>query len=269
MTLLQKQKIKSRFTIILFAMLGVCVAWLSDASAEPQYFVDRGCTASSCHDGGSADPVVATCDGCHAHGAHPNSSKGALNIAATTDSSAYTLGDTISITVSGGYRTDWVRVNVYDDTGTLVAQSSGVCDGSASTGGACSEGDEFPITLTATASATGSQVWTAAWYGNDNDSGSSAGGSNATGSAISTGVTDPGWLVDVNNANHGQEIVAIAAFTVSDAPAGGGGSNTGGSSTPGTVSSGGGGGLSWPVVLLLFVVVIATLYRDKTIKSRY
>ena len=261
MTGIEKNKFKSRFTILMFGVFGLFIAWMSDASAQFDYFVDRGCT--TCHDGGSGPAVVVTCNGCHAHGTHSSSVKSDINITATTDNSTYNVGDTISITVNGGYKSDWVRVNVYDDTGTLVAQSKGACDATISSVMACAEGDSLPVTLTAIASSTGTQMWTASWYGNINDGAGSVGGISSP-QSISTGVTNTGWLEDLNNAEHGEEIVAIAAFTVNDANTGAGGS-TGGSTNTGTTaasSDGGGGSLSWPLIVMILIALAAMLIRD-------
>jgi hypothetical protein len=107
-------------------------------------------------------------------------------------------------------------------------------------------------------------MWTASWYGNNNDIGSSSGGVNGT-QAMS--VAEQGWLPDANNANHGEEIVAISAFTVNDANTGAGGS-TGGSTNTGTTaasSDGGGGSLSWPLIVMILIALAAMLIRDRRI----
>ena len=268
MTHVDKHKLKSRLTIVAFGVFGLFIAWMSDANAQFDYFVDRGCT--TCHDGGSGPAVVVTCNGCHAHGTHSSSVKNDINITATTDNSTYNVGDTISITVNGGYKSDWVRVNVYDDTGTLVAQSKGACDATISSVMACAEGDSLPVTLTATASSTGTQIWTASWYGNINDGTGSAGGISSA-QSISAGVTDTGWLEDLNNPEHGEEIIVIAAFTVNDPNAGSGGgtggSTGGGTNTGSTTSSSGGGSLSWPLIVMILIAIAAMLIRDRRMEQ--
>src|SRR5664279_3161507 len=45
----------------------------TDAQAQSSYFTSQGC--SGCH----SAPVVATCNGCHAHGTHPSSAKSSIN----------------------------------------------------------------------------------------------------------------------------------------------------------------------------------------------
>jgi len=238
MSIRDKQKVKSRLTIVAFAIFGLFIGWISDASAFSSFFNSQGCNAAGCHDG-TLPIATPTCNGCHAHGTHSDSNKNDLNVTATTDAATYSVGDTIAITVNGGYKTDWVRVNVYDENGTVIAQSKGTCDTTTSSGTACSNGLATPIILQVTAGATGTQMWTASWYGNENDASGSAGGVNGT---QSTNFAEVGWLPDASNTAHGEEIVLIAAFTVNTAPTS-------------TTSSGGGGSLGWPdLALLLFIV---------------
>jgi len=45
-----KQKVKSRLPIVIFAMFGLFIAWISDASASPNYFNNfEGCSDAGCH----------------------------------------------------------------------------------------------------------------------------------------------------------------------------------------------------------------------------
>ena len=263
MTHVEKHKLKSRLTILAFGVFGLFIAWMSDASARESFFVGDGCTAAGCHDG-VAPTTTPTCNGCHAHGTHSNSAKDNLNFTAITDASTYNVGDTITIDIDGGYKSDWVRVTVYDGSGNVVAQSKGTCDNTTSSGSACSNGASMPISLTTTANATGTQMWTAAWYGNNSDIGSSSGGVNGT---QSMSVAEQGWLPDATNANHGEEIVTIAAFTVND-------SGTGGGTTPApapdpttATTSSGGGSLSWPLIVLILIAISAMLIRDRRIEQ--
>ncbi|NOX43065.1 MAG: hypothetical protein GXP19_04935 [Gammaproteobacteria bacterium] len=260
MNFFDKQKVKSRLTIVAFGVFGLFIAWVSDVNAFESFFASRGCDAAGCHDG--ALPIATpTCVGCHAHGAHSNSDKGVqppataddMNITASTDATTYTVGDTIAITVDGGYeKRGWVRVIVYNDNGDVVAQSKGTCDSTTSsniTTPACSNGLSMPITLQVTANITGTQMWTASWYGNSDDVAGSTGGLNGT---LVTVVTEPGWLEDLGNAGHGEEIVSIPSFTVNDAP---------------PASSGGGGGsLSWSALGLLLLTIIGMLAKNRQTK---
>ncbi len=264
MTFLEKQKVKSRLTIVVFAMFGLFIGWISDANALSSYFESsanggEGCKDAGCHDGPAVTP---TCNGCHAHGTHIDSGKLGINISASTDATSYNLGDTIAITVKGGYRanaTNWSRVTIYDADGDVLAQSKGICDDTTSTvtnvPPACANGspmnrDGASIVLQVVApNQTGTHKWTASWFGNKFDP--TAGG--GTFGSPTTSVTVPGWMEDTAiggpNSTHGQEIVAVNEFTVNDAP---------------PASSGGGGGsLSWPVLGLLLFVVTGMLLRGR------
>lgn len=155
----------------------------SQALAQSSYFSSQGC--SGCH----SSPVVATCNGCHAHGTHPNSSKNAINVAGTTNKSSYAPGETVTVTISGGYRTGWFRAVLYDQNSVELARSTGNDSGMGSSA-------TYPATLSAPAPATpGTYTWKVAWYGNQYDAGS--------------GVRGSGWTPDATNPNHGYEIVNI------------------------------------------------------------
>ena len=164
----------------------------TDAAALSSYFTSQGC--SGCH----AAPVVASCNGCHAHGTHPNSAKNAINVTGTTNKSTYAPGELVTVTISGGYRTGWIRAVLYDQNMVELARSTGNDSGM---GGSAI----YPVTLSALAPATpGTFSWKVAWYGHLFD---------ATGATFG-----PGWSPDPNNPNHGSEIVTIAApFTVATA----------------------------------------------------
>jgi len=119
-------------------------------------------------------------------------------VAGATDKTSYAPGETVSVTISGGYRSGWVRAILYDQNMTELARSTGPNK----MGG----GSGFPITLTAAAPATsGTYTWNVAWYGNKYDSGGALFGSR--------------WSADAGNSNHGQEIVTLTPFTVSAAAA--------------------------------------------------
>ncbi len=177
----------------LLLSLGVVLLWGTKAQALPTYFTSQGC--SGCH----AAPVVATCNGCHAHGTHPDAAKNAINVTGTTNKSSYAPGEMVTVTITGGYRTGWFRAVLYDQNMLELARSTGNDSGM---GGSAI----YPATLSAPAPATpGTFSWKVAWYGNLYD---------ATGATFGTG-----WLPDPNNPNHGSEIVTISApFTVASAP---------------------------------------------------
>lgn len=179
--------------LIIFTMtLGAVQFWGSVAQAQSSYFTSQGC--NGCH----VAPVATTCNGCHGHGTHANSTKNTINVAASTNKSSYAPGETVSVTITGGYRSGWVRAALYDQNGVQIAKSSGTASGMGSA-------TTLPATLTAPApSAPGTYTWKAAWYGNVYDSASAAFGA--------------GWTPDPTNPNHGEERVNIAAFTVT-APA--------------------------------------------------
>jgi hypothetical protein len=171
------------------AILLCALVWSSGVLAQSSYFSAQGC--SSCH----AAPVVATCNGCHAHGTHPNSSKSTINVAGTTNKSSYAPGEPVIVTITGGYRTGWFRAALFDQNMVELARTTGNDSGMGSSAA-------FPVVLTASAPATsGNYSWKVAWYGNQYD---------ASGAAFG-----PDWTLDPNNPNHGYEIVSITTpFTV-------------------------------------------------------
>lgn len=182
------------------ALLAVAALWAAQAAATPSLYT-ASCTA--CH-----SPTVNTCNGCHAHGTHSSSAKTNINVSGTLNKTSYAPGETVSVTVTGGYRTGWVRVLLFDGAGTELARSS--CPGGL---GGCTT-SSFPQTLTAPAPTTpGTYTWAAAWYGNQFDeSGASFGSGNSA--TIRAGFFTP----DSGNPGHGYQTVALPAFTVA-APA--------------------------------------------------
>jgi hypothetical protein len=160
----------------------------TEAMAQSNFFTSQGC--SGCH----AAPVVATCNGCHAHGSHPNSSKNSINVVGATNKTSYAPGETVSVTMTGGYRTGWFRAVLYDQNNLEVARSAGNASGMGSS-------TTYPAVLTAPAPLTpGTYTWKAAWYGNKYDAGGATFGA--------------GWVADATNANHGEERVSTNSFTV-------------------------------------------------------
>jgi len=172
--------------------LGISQIYSSEAEASSTYFTSQGC--SGCH----SAPVVATCNGCHAHGTHSSSSKSDINVTGTTNKTSYAPGETVSVTITGGYRTGWVRAILYNQNNVEVARSSGNDSGMGSS-------TTFPAVLTAPAPTTpGTYTWKAGWYGNQFD---------ASGAKFGTG-----WTPDPTNSGHGYELVSTNSFTVA-APA--------------------------------------------------
>ena len=268
MTHVDKHKLKSRLTIVAFGVFGLFIAWMSDASAVPSYFSTKSCDGAGCH---NAAPVVVSCDGCHAHGTHISNGFGAMNVTASTDKTSYTLGETIIVTISGGGGDGgWFRGLLYDSNGIELDRSSG-CSTIDQTGMTpCSDGEEYstPVTVSVLADTlgTGTHNITAAWFGNMYEGGGAFGSNTSS-------VTVPGWMVDpaVGGANstHGQEIVAVAEFTITDPNAG-----TGGGTTPApapapttTTSSSGGGSLSWPLIVMILIAIAAMLIRDRRMEQ--
>ncbi len=190
---------KKRGSFFIVAL--ACAFWLfgyaSHASASSSYYTDptKGVAGSSCAD---CHGSVSTCNGCHSHGTHPDSTKSSLNITATTNKTSYQPGEALSVTVTGGYRSGWIRVLLYDQNMIELARSTGtVAAGAIAPSGA----PGFPVTLSGKAPMTpGTYTYNAAWYGNQYDK--------------SGGFYGTRWTPDPNNPNHGQEIVSTNSFTV-------------------------------------------------------
>ena len=177
------------------------VSWINGTpttEARSTYYSANGCQA--CHG------TTSTCNGCHSHGTHSSSSKTGVNVKGATNKTSYAPGETVSVTITGGYKTGWIRAILYDQTMKQVAISKGTIKSGAS---APSGGPGFPITLSAPApTTTGTYTWNVSWYGNKFD---------ATGAffqqACSSTVTTNCWKASTN-ANHGEAIVATNSFTV-------------------------------------------------------
>ncbi|WP_242343505.1 choice-of-anchor D domain-containing protein [Anaeromyxobacter terrae] len=174
------------------------------AHAYSGYYTDRtilgvGKSCADCHG------ATSTCNGCHAHGTHGTNAKDSINIVATTDKSTYAPGETVTVTVNGGYRNGWLRVALFDQSGTRLATASNA---------------QYPVALTAPAPTTGGTVsWRAAWYGNQYDIGFPSIASGTFGSGSSATI-QPGFFTpdSTPGAPHGWQAVAVPAFTV-QAPA--------------------------------------------------
>ena len=180
-----------RFILALALIATPLAAFLlegTEAQAQQSYFTSQGC--SGCH----SAPVVATCNGCHAHGTHPSSAKNSINVTGTTNKASFAPGETVTVTIAGGYRTGWFRAVLYDQNTVMLAKSTGNDSGMGSSA-------TYPATLSAPApTAPGSYSWKVAWYGNKYDK--------------ATPTFGAGWTPDPNNPNHGYEIVSMAPFTV-------------------------------------------------------
>ena len=176
------------FVLGLAALLFVFPFLITDVFSQSGYFTSQGC--SGCH----SSPVVATCNGCHAHGVHSSSAKNNINVAGATNKTSYAPGETVTVTITGGYRTGWIRAALFDQSGTEIARSTGNASGVGSS-------TTYPATLSAPAPATpGTYTWKAAWYGNQNDAGGATFGA--------------GWVPDGTNPEHGYETVNTNSFTV-------------------------------------------------------
>jgi hypothetical protein len=187
--------------------LAAALSWTPQTRALPNYYsagvgTTTACTA--CH-----SPTVNTCNGCHAHGTHADGTKASINLVASTDKATYAPGENLTVTVTGGYQSGWVRVNLYDQDMAPVASSSCLPLGM----GGCTT-SLLPATLTTTApTAPGTYSWRAAWYGNAHEA-----ATGFTSPACGATVTPPCFRVDPDNdtagAVHGEEIVAVSQFTV-------------------------------------------------------
>lgn len=163
----------------------------SNAAAISSYYTTQ---CAGCHTASVVGSTATTCNGCHAHGTHPDSSKSSINVRGATDAATYSPGQMVRVTINGGYRSGWIRAVLFDQNMNQLAISTGPN----TMGG----GAGYPIVLSAPApTAPGSYTWNVAWYGNRYD---------ATGAAFGAR-----WMDDPNNHDHGFEIVATNAFTVS------------------------------------------------------
>ncbi len=190
------------------AALAAVLSWAPQARAYSAYYtngVGSNLACTTCH-----SSTQTTCNGCHSHGTHPDQTKSSIDVTATADKTTYQPGETVTVTVNGGYRTGWVRVNLYDGSMALLTSSCPTGPGSCYS-------STFPATLTAPAPTTpGTYTWRASWYGNAYD---------ASGAYFSptcgTPAVPPCFRVDPGNnipgAVHGEELVAVTQFTVASA----------------------------------------------------
>ena len=172
--------------------------WAPSVSAIPGYYTDE---CEGCHSATNPAYTTNTCAGCHAHGVHSSSAKSDINVTATPDSATYNPGDPMTVSVSGGYRSGWVRAQMWD----LNCSAAGTCNQgnalvseSLYTSGTTAN-FPGPVLLEATAPMTpGTYTWYAGWYGNERDAANGAFGL---------------WIADTTNGGHGNELVAVE-FTV-------------------------------------------------------
>jgi uncharacterized protein (TIGR03382 family) len=187
-------------TTLATAALSAALLWAPAARAFSSFYT-ANCT--SCH-----SATVTTCNGCHSHGTHSSSAKTDINVAGALSKTSYAPGETVSVLITGGYRTGWIRALLFDGGGNELARSS--CPGGM---GGCTT-SAYPVTLTAPAPTTpGTYTWAVAWYGNQFDASGASFGS-GTSTAIQPGYFTP----DPNNPGHGYQTVALQPFTVA-APA--------------------------------------------------
>ncbi len=198
-----KLKITSTASVLFFCavVLAGFQLWGTEAQAQSNYFTSMGCV--NCH----MAPVVASCNGCHSHGTHPTSAKSTINVAGTTNKASYAPGETVTVTMTGGYKNGWFRATLFAPDGvTELARSTGTASGMGNS-------TTYPATLTAPAPTTpGTYTWVIAWYGNKYDASGAAFGAK--------------WTPDPNNTNtgtanaeHGWEKVNLPSFTVAAATA--------------------------------------------------
>ena len=204
---------KTHTMFVVYVLVVLSFTFAPNASARSNFWTnppDGSTACSACH--GS----TTTCAGCHGHGVHPDNGKDSLNVVATTDKTDYIAGETVIVSITGGYRSGWVRAKLWDKdcsvigclSNDAVAAASNTCPSCpVGVGGVDGVTSEFPGPVIITFPApniSGTATWSASWYGNDFDL-DRIGGSAAFG---------PLWLMDPSNANHGDEIVTFS-FNVS------------------------------------------------------
>ncbi|MGC1951637.1 MAG: hypothetical protein WA970_03450, partial [Gammaproteobacteria bacterium] len=103
-----------RINIILEFCAAVLLTFifLPNAYAFPNLFTDN---CQVCHG------ATATCAGCHAHGTHSSSTKNDINVTATTDKAVYAPGETVTVSITGGYRDGWVRAKLWAQDCSVIA----------------------------------------------------------------------------------------------------------------------------------------------------
>ena len=221
-----------RISLLMLSLVVVgltLVPRVSHASAGYFTSTDTGknCASSRCHFISTSVAVPPTCNGCHGHGTHGSSTtKGSMNLAATTNKTSYAPGDDISVTLSGGYRpSSWVRVNVYASNGTLLVSNKTDCPhNSSSYAASC----DLPVTLK-TRAVSGMTNLYVGWVGNEYDPDGAAGAPIASG--IGVGMRAAPLPAPTG---HVEEVVLTTTFSVTE--------------TAAPASGGGGGSLDWALL---------------------
>ncbi|HET9553313.1 MAG TPA: choice-of-anchor D domain-containing protein, partial [Anaeromyxobacteraceae bacterium] len=188
-------KAVNKRTVALVVALGALLCWAPDAAAFSSFYTSM---CAGCHTPTVVGSTATTCNGCHAHGTHPDSTKSSINVTGATDAASYTPGQTVTVTINGGYRTGWIRAALFDQNMAQLAISTGP--------NGMGGGAGYPVTLTAPApTAPGTYTWNVGWYGNQFD--------------IAGAAFGPRFTPDPNNPNHGFEVVSTNSFTVAAAAA--------------------------------------------------
>ena len=123
------------------------------AAAYSTYFSSK---CAGCHTNDNP-----TCNGCHHHGT--------VNLSAVTDKATYGCGEQVTVTLSGGSKSGWIRALLFDQNGLEIARATGPT-------GAGDDGAPdpvvFPVVLSAPAPiGKGTYTWEAAWWGSPYDTG--------------------------------------------------------------------------------------------------
>jgi hypothetical protein len=180
---------KGSILLLCIIALVAFAAWAPNVNAFSNLYDDN---CAGCHG------ATQTCAGCHAHGVHSNAAKNDINVTVTTDKAEYLPGETVTVSVTGGYRAGWVRAKLFDESDNEVDMASNDCPSCpVGVGGVDGVTAEFPGPIELTAQApltTGAFIWSASWYGNEFDSGSAAFGD---------------FVEDPNNSGHGDEIITF------------------------------------------------------------
>ena len=111
---------KRSLSYFLFAALvaGI-VTWVPHVHAF-DYSFSVNCL--SCHN--TPSEILEVCGMCHAHGVHSSAAKNDINVSGTTDKTSYAPGETVMVTIRGGYRPPTrARAVLYDQNGTQLAVS--------------------------------------------------------------------------------------------------------------------------------------------------
>jgi hypothetical protein len=197
--------------VLCLAILGVVLlAGANRVSADSGFFISKGCV--NCHGG------TDTCTGCHAMGVHYNptpANSQKLNLMASPSKNVYLPGEMVPVYISGGYHDGWCRIVLYDENMQELGRSASTRYMAGAVAPCCgpSFGYSGGVTLSSPAPLTeGTYTWNAAWYGNRFDV------ADSPSSGQLTSYYGPRWTPDLNNPNHGYEIISAEKFIVSSVP---------------------------------------------------